>query len=127
MKPCKIPQNKTTCGIFKEGGFLDNCKKGGAQGDRLIRLIQYPPLPITQLIINELHLMYGHAGRLFVKAKLREKYWVISVNHLVRKCLNDCLVCKKRFKESGKQLMANLPADRLEADMPPFTSKESII
>ena len=43
MKPCKIPQNKTTCGIQK-GGPLDNCKKGGARGDRLIRLTQYPPL-----------------------------------------------------------------------------------
>ena len=44
MKPCKIPQNKTTCGIFKKGGPLDNCKKGWARGDRLIRLTQYPPL-----------------------------------------------------------------------------------
>ena len=31
MKPCKIPQNKTTCGIFKKGGPLDNCKKGGPE------------------------------------------------------------------------------------------------
>ena len=44
MKPCKIPQNKTTHGIFKKGGPLDNCKKGGARGDRLIRLTQYPLL-----------------------------------------------------------------------------------
>ena len=44
MKPCKIPQNKTTCGVFKKGGPLDNCKKRGARGDRLIRLTQYPPL-----------------------------------------------------------------------------------
>ena len=79
-------------------------------------------MPIKQLIINELHVIYGHAGRQFIMAKLREKYWVISANHLVRKCLNDCLVCKKRFKEPGKQLMADLPADRLEADMPPFTN-----
>ena len=31
MKPCKIPQNEITCGIFKKGGPLGNCKKGGAE------------------------------------------------------------------------------------------------
>ena len=79
-------------------------------------------MPITQLIINELHVMYCHAGLRVVMAKLREKYWVISANYLFRKCLNDCLICKKRFKEPVKQLMADLPADRLETDMPPFTN-----
>ena len=54
MKPCKIPQNKTTCGIFKKGGPLDNCKKGGARGDRLIRLTQYPPLPVITLLNDNL-------------------------------------------------------------------------
>ena len=34
---------------FQKGGPLDNCKKGGAQGDRLIRLTQYPPLVTTLL------------------------------------------------------------------------------
>ena len=29
---------------FQKGGPLDNCKKGGARGDCLIRLTQYPPL-----------------------------------------------------------------------------------
>ena len=79
-------------------------------------------MPITQLIINELHVMYCHAGLRVVMAELHEKYWVISANHLLRKCLNDCLICKKRFKEPVKQLMADLPADRLETDMPPFTN-----
>ena len=79
-------------------------------------------MPIIQLIINEFHVMYCHAGHQFVMAKLREKYWVIPANYLVRKCLNDCLVCKKRFKEPGQQLMADLPTDRLEADMAPFTN-----
>ena len=31
---------------FQKGGPLDNCKKGGARGDRLIRLTQYPPLVV---------------------------------------------------------------------------------
>ena len=80
-------------------------------------------MPTTELIINELHVMYGYAGRQFVMAELRKKYWVISTYHLMRKCLNDCLACKKRFKEPGKQLMAGLPAHRLKADIPPFTNK----
>ena len=32
---------------FQKGGPLDNCKKGGARGDRLIRLTQYPPLIVS--------------------------------------------------------------------------------
>ena len=31
----------------KTGGPLDNCKKGGARGNRLTRLTQYPPLGIA--------------------------------------------------------------------------------
>ena len=47
----------------------------------------------------------------------------MPVVNLMRKCLNDCLACKKRFKEPGKQLMAGLPAHRLKADIPPFTNR----
>ena len=37
---------------FQKGGPLDNCKKGGARGDRLIRLTQYPPL--VRPMLNDL-------------------------------------------------------------------------
>ena len=36
---------------FQKGGPLDNCKKGGARGDRLTRLTQYPPLLILTAIL----------------------------------------------------------------------------
>ena len=58
MKPCKIPQNKTTCGIFKKGRPLNNCKKRGARGDRLICLTQYPPLFKTIICITAKQLQH---------------------------------------------------------------------
>ena len=51
MKPCKTPQNKSICGIFKKGGPLITVKKG-ARDDRLTRLTQYPPLSMTECTIH---------------------------------------------------------------------------
>ena len=42
----------------------------------------------------------------------------------MRQCLRNGFACRRNFTVPGKQLMANLPEDRLGADSPPFTNTE---
>ena len=46
MKPCKIPKNKTTRGIFRKGGPSITVKKGGPRGS------PYSPHPISTTVTN---------------------------------------------------------------------------
>lgn len=55
-------------------------------------------------------------------SKLREKYWIPKVQTAIRNIMSQCTVCKHQHSVTGKQLMADLPRDRLLLDEPPFTN-----
>ena len=105
--------------LIRVGGRIKNADINYASKHPIILT---KTMPISKLIIIELHAKYGHAGRQFVLAKLREKYWLICANSFVRQCLRNCFACRRNFTVPGKQLMADLPEDRLDADSPPFTN-----
>jgi len=106
-------------GLIRVGGRISNSDIDYS-GKHPIVLTK--TMSISKLIVNYLHVKYGHAGRQFVLTKLRERYWLINANSCVRQCLGNCLVCRRKFKVPGQQLMADLPVDRLDADSPPFTN-----
>ena len=76
----------------------------------------------TNLIIRDIHIKLGHAGRQHVLAEIRKKFWLIRANATIRKSLNSCVVCRKRSNISCTQQMADLSPRRLTPNKPPFSS-----
>ena len=75
---------------------------------------------VTNLIIRDIHIKLGNAGRQHVLAEIRKKFWLIRANTAIRKILNSCVVCRKRSNISCTQQMADLPQRRLTPNKPPF-------
>ena len=66
-------------------------------------------------------MLSGHSGKEFVLSLLRQKYWIIGARQIIRQIQRQCITCRKGFEPPCKQLMADLPFDRVTPDMPPFT------
>ena len=60
-------------------------------------------------------------GRITVIAELRQKYWIIGDNPLIKQILFKCVLCRKYQARKMHQKMADLPSDRLTPDEPPFS------
>ena len=76
---------------------------------------------ISDLILRHIHVSLQHSGRNHLLACLRENYWLINAPSAVRKLISKCVVCRRLSAPVGEQKMANLPADRITPDDPPFT------
>jgi len=73
------------------------------------------------LIILQHHQQAGHLGQEYILSSLRQLYWIIKGRSAVRGVIGDCFLCKKLGAVRGKQLMADLPKERLMSGDPPFT------
>ncbi|KAJ8351015.1 hypothetical protein AAFF_G00162240 [Aldrovandia affinis] len=80
---------------------------------------------VATLILSDIHQRTGHAGRSYVLAQLRRKYWIPQANSAIRKLLNKCVCAAEDHWKGREQKMANLPEDRLLPDKPPFTNTAS--
>ncbi len=52
---------------------------------------------------------------------LQQKYWIPGAKSAIRKLLARCVTCRRLHSSTGKQMMADLPSDRVTPDDPPFT------
>ncbi|XP_043191513.1 uncharacterized protein LOC122364821 [Amphibalanus amphitrite] len=77
--------------------------------------------PVVDLLITAAHQNAGHEGRQHVLSDLRASYWIVGANTAVRRCLNRCIGCKKRQKQTEHQKMADLPETRLGVGDRAFT------
>ncbi len=75
---------------------------------------------ITSLVIRHVHEKVAHAGRGITLNELRSKYWVVNGNSAVRHHISKCVKCRRQRAAVGKQMMADLPLDRI-TPAPPFT------
>ena len=105
-------------GMIRVGGRL---RRDNAQYD-----VKYPiVLPykghVTDLIIRNLHLELGHAGRNHVLSSVRSKYWVLHGNAAVRRIIASCVHCRRGRGPCLNQIMADLPECRLDDSSPPFS------
>ena len=76
----------------------------------------------TEMLVQDVHERLGHAGRQHVLAHVRDRMWILKGNATVRRVLNACLFCKRRFHSTQTQKCANLPNDRVAAFEKPFTN-----
>ena len=77
---------------------------------------------VTNLVAKYYHIISGHSGREYVLSLVREKFWIINASSVIRRVLSKCLSCRRRQGAFCEQKMADLPADRITPDKPPFTS-----
>ena len=76
---------------------------------------------VSSSIVRFYHEVYGHAGREHVISLLRQAFWIIQARSLVRSLLRRCFVCRKHNESTMRQVMADLPKERLTPYEPPFT------
>ena len=69
---------------------------------------------LTHLIIRETHEDVKHFGVNYVLNEVRSKYWPVQGRVMVKKALRSCVICKRLRGVPQEQLMADLPASRVE-------------
>ena len=52
--------------------------------------------PATEALVRHVHQRTAHAGRGYVVAELRRRYWIPGVTTLVEKVIKGCVACRKR-------------------------------
>ena len=77
---------------------------------------------VTNLVAKYYRVISGHSGREYVLNLVREKFWIINASFVIRRVLSKCLSCRRRQRLLCEQKIADLPADRITPDKPPFTS-----
>lgn len=55
-------------------------------------------------------------------SELRRRHWVCSANSAARRILSKCVVCRRYRARVVEQKMSDLPPERLQVDLPPFTN-----
>ena len=77
---------------------------------------------VSVLIARDAHVATGHSGRQQTIAFIREQFWLINANAACAQ--SDCRLCKMSkivWTNPMPEKMADLPADRITPDKPPFS------
>ena len=105
-------------GLFCVGGRLRNAPIPTETKHPLIRPKNHR---ISILIARHYHVISGHSGLEHVLSLIREKFWIVGARATLRRILDRCVNCRRRQALAKSQKMADLPADRVTPERPPFT------
>lgn len=72
---------------------------------------------LSKLIVREIHEL-NHDGLSTVATKVRKLYWIIGVHKVAKAVSSRCAECKKDKQVTVKQIMSDLPRQRLEIAKP---------
>ncbi|UYV72052.1 hypothetical protein LAZ67_9001679 [Cordylochernes scorpioides] len=68
---------------------------------------------VTKLIVMHYHINNLHSGTQLTLYLIRNKFWIPSGRNLIKRVLNQCLVCLKSKSKAIHQIMGDLPKNRL--------------
>ncbi|UYV63980.1 hypothetical protein LAZ67_2006240, partial [Cordylochernes scorpioides] len=68
---------------------------------------------VTKLIVMHYHINNLHSGTQLTLSLIRNKFWIPSGRNLIKRVLNQCLVCLKSKSRAIHQIMGDLPKNRL--------------
>ncbi|UYV73022.1 hypothetical protein LAZ67_10001583 [Cordylochernes scorpioides] len=68
---------------------------------------------VTKLIVMHYHINNLHSGTQLTLSLIRNKFWIPSGRNLIKRVLNQCLVCLKSKSKAIHQIMGDLPKNRL--------------
>jgi hypothetical protein len=73
---------------------------------------------VTRLLIKQYHEQQLHGGQQLTLAALRQKYWPVAAQSLVRKIIFECVKCFKTHPRRFIPKMGDLPNVRIEPTRP---------
>ncbi|XP_036346838.1 uncharacterized protein LOC118756166 [Rhagoletis pomonella] len=73
---------------------------------------------LSQLIISKAHQATKHGGAQVMMQYIRQRFWIPRLRSELRKFTHKCVTCARYAKRLSEQLMADLPADRLQVGKP---------
>lgn len=76
---------------------------------------------ITKMIVQHFHERCGHGYRLTVKNQLKQLYYVVHIDAVVKKVSSSCIWCKVRRNRPRIPREAPLPLQRLAPNLRPFS------
>jgi len=74
--------------------------------------------PLAQLIISDAHIRSGHGGTQLTLCFIREEFWILGGRASVRKFILHCVRCARHRQFRAKQLMGQLPKERVNPSRP---------
>lgn len=74
------------------------------------------------MIIHSFHVANGHCGVERCLVDIHQRFWVIGGRPTVKRIVYGCMVCKKLKAKPMQAKMSDLPPDRLETNLAPFTN-----
>ncbi|CAG7716462.1 unnamed protein product [Allacma fusca] len=113
------------CPFVSDDGLL---RVGGRLRKSLLPFTQRNPALIpanchlNKLVIEYYHQRTLHGGVKLTLAATRMKFWILNGNKVVRRVIRSCLTCVRQAAATSKQLMGDLPVDRVIASAPFSTS-----
>ena len=105
--------------ILRVGGRLS---RSSIPSDRKHPMLLPENHAVTKLVLVHHHETVGHQGNHLTHGSLRENgFHIMNGKTLIRKMIENCVICRRLRAPLMTQVMADLPADRLE-ETPPFTN-----
>lgn len=104
-----------TQGIIRVGGRLSNAE---LSYDEKFPTIIPPHSAFCRLIIKQAHCETFHGGVQQILHYVRVKYWIVGMRRAATRAVKSCNICRRYRKKPLKQLMGNLPKERVTASRP---------
>ena len=73
-------------------------------------------------LIEDAHQAKFHESTEYVRSVLREEYWIIGLGNALRSVKAKCVKCRKQREGVSQPFMADLPRERLQERVFPFTN-----
>jgi hypothetical protein len=73
------------------------------------------------MIVEEAH-NATHLGTEWTLCRIRNKFWIIKARNLIKNVKRCCVTCKRLYGRPQNQKMADLPTERTEPGLHPFTN-----
>ena len=81
-------------------------------------IILSPRSKLTHMLVRQCHRVHLHGGTQLTLSNLRHKYWIPTGRRTVQKILFHCVRCRKIKAAACKQIMGNLPTERVTPSKP---------
>lgn len=114
-KICNLNPYMDEHGLLRVGGRLENADLCSSAKHPII-LSNHSRL--TNLVIDQAHLITLHGGPRLTLAYIRDRYWIISGMRTVKRQLRMCVKCRRYSHDKLQPIMADLPQARVTPSRP---------
>ena len=103
-------------GLLRAGGRLGNATN--LSYDAKYPLILPAKGEFIDSLVRYEHERNGHTGVNHTFSQIQQRFWILKGREAVRHIINRCIICQKALKAPTPQMMAELPAERVDGQAP---------